>query len=264
MAPSADAEIWIEALRGSHDHLSSVLSEISSDAISGPSYCRDWTIAQVLSHLGSGAEIMSMGVGSVLNGEEPPGREMFQAVWDTWNAKSPSEQAADYEGADNAFLEQLASISPQQRDTFKASLFGMELDLTTIVGMRLSEHTLHTWDIEVIKYPSAELQHVPVELLIDLFAMRAARAGKSVGEPVRVLIDTTLPPRSFLLSVDESASVEEGPDPKSIDSDTGILDIPAEALLRLASGRLDDAHTPSDVKATGVGLDTLRQVFPGF
>jgi hypothetical protein len=43
----------------------------------------------------------------------------------------------------------------------------------------------------------------------------------------------------------------------------GQLTIPAEAFIRLLAGRLDPDHTPA-VTATGVGLDRLRRMFPGF
>jgi hypothetical protein len=42
------------------------------------------------------------------------------------------------------------------------------------------------------------------------------------------------------------------------------VSMPAEALLRLAYGRLDPAHTPSDVVTSPDDLDRLRAVFPGF
>ena len=42
------------------------------------------------------------------------------------------------------------------------------------------------------------------------------------------------------------------------------VSMPAEALLRLAYGRLDAAHTPADVEADPADLDRLRAVFPGF
>ena len=45
----------------------------------------------------------------------------------------------------------------------------------------------------------------------------------------------------------------------------GVLTAPAEAWLRLATGRLAPQHTPAEVELTGpVDLDTLRRVFPGF
>ena len=43
----------------------------------------------------------------------------------------------------------------------------------------------------------------------------------------------------------------------------GVIELPAEALLRLFYGRLDPAHTPA-YTADGIELDRLREVFPGF
>ena len=40
--------------------------------------------------------------------------------------------------------------------------------------------------------------------------------------------------------------------------------MPAEALLRLAYGRLDADHTPPEVVADAADLDRLRSLFPGF
>jgi hypothetical protein len=40
--------------------------------------------------------------------------------------------------------------------------------------------------------------------------------------------------------------------------------MPSEALLRLAYGRLDPAHTPAEVVADPADLDRLRRMFPGF
>ena len=41
------------------------------------------------------------------------------------------------------------------------------------------------------------------------------------------------------------------------------LRLPAEALIRLVYGRLDEAHTPP-AETAGVELDELRQIFRGF
>jgi MDMPI C-terminal domain len=42
------------------------------------------------------------------------------------------------------------------------------------------------------------------------------------------------------------------------------VQMPAEALLRLAYGRLDPEHTPAAVTGDPAALDRLRAVFPGF
>jgi hypothetical protein len=43
-----------------------------------------------------------------------------------------------------------------------------------------------------------------------------------------------------------------------------MLALPAEALLRLSFGRLDESHTPDAVSVSGpLSLDDLRTMFPG-
>ncbi len=42
------------------------------------------------------------------------------------------------------------------------------------------------------------------------------------------------------------------------------ITMPAEALLRLAYGRLDPVHTPASVTGDAAVLDRLRATFPGF
>ena len=65
------------------------------------SYCDDWSIAQVLSHLGSGAVISRRGLQDVRAGTATP-EDFNQSVWDEWNAKTPRAQADDALVADEA------------------------------------------------------------------------------------------------------------------------------------------------------------------
>ncbi len=142
------------------------------------------------------------------------------------------------------------------------SLFGMDLDAVDMVGMRLGEHALHTWDVAVSFDSGARVLPSSVDLLVDRIGFLATRlakveplGGRSIG------IQTVEPLRRFLLTGGEAVTYGEWADEKP----DGVLELPAEALLRLVYGRLDEAHTPSDVKAEGAAdLDVLRQVFPGF
>ena len=52
-----DPRIWIAVLRNSHERLASLVSPLTPEQLRGPAYPTEWSIAQVLSHLGSGAEI---------------------------------------------------------------------------------------------------------------------------------------------------------------------------------------------------------------
>src|ERR1700730_9602781 len=86
---------WIAALRGSHERLKNLATPLTAEQLTSQSYDSEWSIAQVLSHIGSGAEIFALFLAAARDGEEAPGRETFGQIWDRWNAKSPQDQATD-------------------------------------------------------------------------------------------------------------------------------------------------------------------------
>ena len=77
---TTDPRPWITALRSSHDRLNGLADPLSGDQLTSPSYDTDWSIAQVLSHLGSQAEIFGLFLDSALSGEDPPGGERFGPI----------------------------------------------------------------------------------------------------------------------------------------------------------------------------------------
>lgn len=251
---------WIAALHNSHDRLDSLTGPLSDEQLSGPSYCSEWSIAQVLSHLGSGAEISSLLLDAAAVGGQPPGRDAFVPIWDAWNARSPREQAAGWRRSDAALVERFESFDDTQLAGLQLAMFGMELDASGLTRMRLSEHAVHTWDVAVALDPAARLAPDAVDLLAPTVGQFAGRFGKPQHERLRVRVRTTAPEHDLLLSVGEAVALTPA-DGEPADAE---LRIPAEALIRLLYGRLDAAHTPDGVAAAGVDLDVLRKVFPGF
>lgn len=250
---------WIGALRHSHDRLQELAGQLDAAQLEQLSYASEWSIAQVLSHLGSQAEIFGLFLAAGLTGQDPPGREEFVPIWEVWNAKSPQAQASDALRADQATLDQFESLDDEQRARLRLPVFGMDLDVAGLARMRLGEHAVHTWDVAVALDPAATIEPDAVGLLIDGLSQFAGRAGKPDGRERRVRVVTTDPERSFVLETGEAVTLTES------DGDEGLpeLRLPAEALLRLLYGRLDPAHTPP-VEAKGVDLDELRAIFPGF
>jgi len=264
----AGPEAWISALRHSHDGLRATVEPLTHDQVQRPSYASEWSIAQVLSHLGSGAEIFAMFLDAGLSGAEPPGRDAFPPIWQAWNDRSPQAQATDALAADAALVERLESLDPDERASIRLPLFGMDLDVTGLARLRLGEHAVHSWDIAVALDPSATVAADAVSLIVDSLGPLVARAGKPGGRHLTMRLVTTGPERSFTLAVGDGVTLEPaGPvDPgDAADPGDGLpaLRLPAEALVRLVYGRMDPAHTP-DVQATRVDLDDLRQIFPGF
>jgi uncharacterized protein (TIGR03083 family) len=255
----------IDALRRSHDALRATVEPLGEDRLRQPSYASEWSIAQVLSHLGSGAEIFMMFLDAGLSGAEPPGQDAFPPIWQAWNERSPQAQAADALAADGALVARLESLDPDERASMRLQMFGMDLDVSALAGMRLGEHAVHSWDVAVALDPSATIAADAVNLLVDRVGQLAARSGKPGGRQLSARVTTTAPERSFDLQVGEGVTLEAADPAASGDHADGgaALRLPAEALIRLVYGRLDPAHTPP-VEATEVDLDDLRQIFPGF
>ena len=266
--PESNPRVWIATLRQSHDRLLGLVGPLSPEQISGPSYCRDWTIAQVLSHLGSGAEIAMMMLPSALGQAEPVDRAAFQPIWDRWNAMSPDDQAAAGLVADAQHVQMLDQLSDEDLARVSYPFIGMTLDAVGVIRLRLGEHALHTWDIAVMLDPAAEVAPDAANLLIDAVpAFLAPRLGKPADPPFRARISTTEPTRDYLLSASDSVSVVDWPGADQAGTDgapIAELTMPAEALLRLSYGRLDPGHTPAGVTAEPADLDRLRAIFPGF
>jgi uncharacterized protein (TIGR03083 family) len=266
-----DARTWIATLRESYDDLNSLVQPLTPDEVRGQSYCTDWSVAQVLSHLGSGADIALLMLPGALGEAEPVGREAFPAVWDVWNAKSPDEQAADGLAADEKHVQTLEALTDEQLAAIDMDFFGMmRLDAAGMVRMRLSEHVMHTWDVAVMADRAATVQADAVEMLINSVPRFLARRAKPLDEPFSARITTTNPDRDYLLTSDgESVTMTDWPGEGGAAGDAEGSDVPhvrmpAEALLRLAYGRLDPDHTPSSVSGDADALNKLRAIFPGF
>jgi uncharacterized protein (TIGR03083 family) len=256
---------WISALRHSHDSLRASVQPLGEDRLRQGSYCSEWSIAQVLSHLGSGAEIFSLFLEAGLNVTQPPGQDAFPPIWQAWNDRSPQAQATDALAVDETLVKRLESLTQDERDKVRLQLFGMDLDVTGLVRLRLGEHAVHSWDVAVALDPAATVAADAVALLIDTLAPLIGRAGRPAAEPQAVHVTTTDPDRDFMLSTGDPVGLEPAPGGSDTGPDTGRprLRLPAEALLRLVYGRLDAAHTPA-IEADGVDMDALRAVFPGF
>ena len=93
--------------------------------------------------------------------------------------------------------------------------------------------------------------------------MLSARCGKPDGQQRTVRVSTSDPERQFILATGDEVTLtpvdgDAAPEPGGAE-----LRLPAEALIRLVYGRLDEAHTPP-AETAGIELDELRQIFRGF
>ncbi len=253
----------LPALTASHQRLAAAVAGLAEGDGTRQSYASEWTIAQVLSHIGSGAEINTRVIQSVVSGDPTPSRDDLTEIWGRWDAKSPEAQLSDGVASDAALLDDIASLSGEQVSGWRHTLHGEEVDLAGLLMQRLGEHALHTWDVVVAVDPAATVSADAVALLIDALAMVVSKTA-TLAPGSRIAVTTTEPARTFLLEADSEAASLAVVDPNSSADATASLHLPAEAFLRLTYGRLDPDHTPAGVETDGVDLGTLRQAFPGF
>jgi uncharacterized protein (TIGR03083 family) len=256
-----DPTPYIRALRASHDRLAGIAGSLDSAGLRTRSYATEWSIADVLSHLGSGAEIFQLLVTAGLGGE-PPAQDDNQRIWDTWNARSPEEQAAQSIAVNEALVSRFESLSPEELDALQVTMFGgMVMDAAGLMRMRLSEHAVHSWDVAVVVDPAARVSQDAVELLIGGLPMMMQWMGKQAADPAVIAVTTTGPDGAYTLDtggVTLTAGAPETPASASVD-------LTSEALLRLVYGRVDDSALASgELRTENVTLPDLQAVFPGF
>ncbi|MGD1052325.1 MAG: maleylpyruvate isomerase family mycothiol-dependent enzyme [Candidatus Dormibacteria bacterium] len=255
-----DSHAWLAAVRGSHDRLRALVAGLSPGEVAAPSYAREWTLAQVLSHLGSQAELFWLLLEAGLSGGTAPGRETMLPIWQRWDALPADAQVTASLDANERLVRHLERLDGAQVAAFSVAAFGREMDFVGLLRARLSEHAIHTWDVAVALDPAAVLAPDAVALLVDHLPEMAARVGKPAARPETLAVSTTDPERHLTLS---TGGVRL--DPGSVPASSGSLRLPAEALIRLVYGRLDPAHTPAlALLSPTLTLDELRDVFPGF
>lgn len=268
-----DPDRWIAALRRSYDDLAGEAAAFSADDLRRPSGSTEWTVAQVLSHLGSGAEIGLANLDANLAGTDPPPSEANQPIWDRWNAMGAEEQAAEWRVRDAAFVARWEAVDADTRRSLQITLpfLPAPIGLAEAAGFRLSEHALHAWDVRVAFADDAVVAPDAVELLLDRLGFMIGWVGKAdawTGGPTTVAVTMTDPDRRAWLELGgDSLRVHEAapaatPDGPPVET---TLTLPAEAWLRLGYGRLRPANTPASVAIEGrATLDDLRAVLPGF
>lgn len=251
---------WLAALHASSRRLARVVTGLTDEELAAPSFARGWSIAQVLSHLGSAAEIGAILVQRGVDGDETaPGEQDTKPVWQRWDAMSAREQRDAWSEADARHIELLESADAS---SVRVPYFAGLLDVAVYAGYRLSEQSVHAWDIEVALDPAATIPAAEVKLLwqrLDRVATRFRDAETLARlKPGQVALELTDPRSTRCLDLGGELHVMpcEPGDP------TATVSGSAEAVLRLVYGR---NRAEDGLAATGaVTVEDLRALFPGY
>lgn len=250
----------IVALRANHDTLAALVPTLTEDQLRAPSGAWEWTIAQALSHLGSGAEISRQPIATAAG--ESLEVEDNQTIWARWDASTPAEQAAGFVERDAAYLATLEAFDADQLATLRIDMgfLPQPVPLEVALGMRLSEVANHAWDVRVGVDPAARVDAGSAEVLLEQlagplsFLLGFSAKADQVEQEVRLAI----PGGAIVITDAVRVTTDEPADP------TATFDGPAEAVIRLLTGRLSPAYAAGVAVSGNVTLDELRTVFPGY
>ncbi len=218
-----DPRIWIAALRSGHDRLAAFVAGASADDLVAPSMASEWTVAQVLSHLGSGAEIgLATATGTAVVNEE---------IWDRWNALAPSAAASAFVEADDRLVAWWEARTDDELAAMEVDLpfLPAPIDAATAASFRLSELALHSWDVLAAFDPDAEVADDAAALLVDRLPTMVGFIGQFTPRETRPTEDTTIvvgtsaPERRYELELGERAELRSAGDGPT----TGELAIPS-------------------------------------
>jgi uncharacterized protein (TIGR03083 family) len=261
----SNADAVIAALRGNYEGLADFVVTLTDADLAGPSGASEWDVSQVLSHLGSGAEINHATITAAIAGKPNPGLDFARSVWARWDAMGRRDRADGFQSANEALVSLYESLDSHARENLRIQMGFLPepVDVAMAGRLRLSEFTLHAWDVRAGFDKAATLNPAATTLIAPGVADMAGWLGKpdAVKEHAVIRVMTTGPDLDLALRLGEQVSVD-GEVPGEPD---GVLSLPAEAWVRLVTGRLGPDYTPAGITVTGAAdLDVLRRVFPGF
>jgi uncharacterized protein (TIGR03083 family) len=257
MSPLVDSTIT--ALRSEHDTLAGLVRGLTDDQLAAPSGAAEWTIAQALSHLGSGAEIgrapIARAAGETVAAEDNP------TIWARWDASAPRAQAEGFLEHNARWLETVEALTPEQRSSLTVDLGFLPepVPLVTALGMRLSEVANHSWDVRVAFDENAGVDAGSAAVLVDLLTGPVGFMLSFLAKPAELADPVSVAVPGAGLVIDDAVTVVD-----HLEAPSATFTGPAEAFIRLVSGRLKPPYDKGVTVEGSVTLDDLRRVFPGF
>ncbi|MCX2955320.1 maleylpyruvate isomerase family mycothiol-dependent enzyme [Lentzea sp. NEAU-D7] len=257
MTPLVDRTITV--LRAEHDVLAGLARTFTDEQLATTSGASEWTVAQVLSHLGSGAEIgrapIARAAGEAVEAEDN------QTIWARWDGSAPRAQAEGFLEHDGRWLDMVEALTPEQRSSLTVDLGFLPepVPLLTALGMRLNEVANHSWDVRAAFDQHAGVNADSAAVLVDLLAGPMGFLLGFLAKPAEISAPVSVAIPGAGLVIDDAVTVVD-----HLEAPSATFNGPQEAFVRLVSGRLKAPYDTGVTVEGSVTLDDLRRVFPGF
>ena len=236
-------ENQVEALRSEYERLARHLRALDADALAAPSTCEGWSAADVAAHLAWNARLYIRSLGMGLAGEAPPpapatgAAPKITADFVRDRAVELREKLGDgllqsFEEHNAGFIDILDALDPDVRDTLTVPFLNDTIPLRRLIGLRINEVALHSWDVRSPGDDQAELIEDAALASIELWRDTIGRRLRP-GPATRVRIE---PAGRGAFDVTGGDSPFAGP--PSGHADASLMGT-ASAIALFLSGRAD-------------------------
>jgi uncharacterized protein (TIGR03083 family) len=232
------------AVRATVRDLCAELRALDEPDWEAPSACTEWTVRDVTAHMAESNDRFFQVVRAAVADEPPPAMSTEERAARREAVKArPTPKIIDQLEQRMSAIFDLLERAPAATLARTVTVPAGQLTLDQVAATRLSESTLHTWDIRSARDRAATLPSESAALMLPSVlaqAPRLARRERLQGLTATYLLETTGPGGGpVTLEVrDGAARVSRGA-PKQADA---TIRLPVEACIRLIWGRLDLEH----------------------
>ncbi|MDE3076509.1 MAG: maleylpyruvate isomerase family mycothiol-dependent enzyme [Chloroflexota bacterium] len=217
-----------------YERLSAYLGQLDADGWQETSYCADWPVLRVISHLSSSAVINGGRLAAWFQGRPPMAREEFPKLWAHYDSLTAEQMLPEFRQATDEYFKVFDALTEDHGATEVEGFMGKQPANRYIMG-RLNEMALHAWDVYVGRDRRARLTQETVGLLLPVqraVSLDRQRAEKLAGKKVQ--FRTVGPSDSLVLDLTgEQPALTHG---EGASPDVS-LELPAEEFCRLMYGR---------------------------
>ena len=215
------------------ERLGAHLDQLDDQGWLEQSYCTEWRVYQVISHLASGACILLGSLSQWFDGGPPMASEQMQRIWARANALTPEQMHGEYRAALQDYFARLDAL-PSDAGQKEVEIFLGRRPVQDMLALRLHEVVLHTWDVLMARDRTARLPAEAVDLLRPIQLQLRCLSTPALLAGKRVRLRTV--EGSWQALLDFSSEKPAAVDDPAATADLTV-EAPGEELCRLLGGR---------------------------
>ena len=256
--PLAETKV---AEREEFDRFNNYLKGLDRGGWLETSYCTDWPVLQVVSHVGSASRIGTARLNTWVNGAPAMPREDMLALWAKFDSLTPDNMMHEYLSAVGEYLAAESSIA-DDAGAQEVEGFGGKRPIWTYQLGRLWELALHAWDVYVTRDKNARVGKDAIDLLAPRMTYMGVTWDRArIAETPHVQFTMHGPDVTYHADVSgERPRLVLGEDPEA----TVIVEGPAEEVVRFLAGRHAVLGVKPELHAAKGSRDDLTKVRRAF